>query len=83
LQLWTFAFLFVLSTTAFGATSSEITAKTSELAQKRAYPGGLDEEDLKVQEQLPEAVRKIDRRSVTNQIFKDNSLAAPEPVEDQ
>jgi hypothetical protein len=37
---------------------------------KRTYPGGADEEDLKVQPRLPEASLKTDARSIQKEVFK-------------
>ncbi len=37
---------------------------------KRTYPGGADEEDLKVQAHLPEAVQKTDSQVVTKEVYK-------------
>lgn len=46
-------------------------ASTSQsLTTKRAYPGGADEEDLRVQPTLPEAALKTDTRSVQREVFK-------------
>ena len=40
------------------------------LNTKRSYPGGADEEDLRVQTSLPEAGLKTDARSVQREVFK-------------
>ncbi len=37
---------------------------------KRNYPGGADEEDLRVQTTLPEALLKTDSRSVQREVYK-------------
>lgn len=37
---------------------------------KRAYPGGADEEDLRVQAQLPEAALKTDARSIQKDVYR-------------
>ncbi len=41
-----------------------------ERARKRLYPGGRDEEDLKVLASLPEAPRKTDTRSIQKEVYK-------------
>lgn len=40
------------------------------VAKRRAYAGGVDEDDLRVQEALPPAVRKTDPREMQRQVFK-------------
>ena len=37
---------------------------------KRTYPGGADEEDLRVQARLPEAVQKGEARSIQKDVYK-------------
>lgn len=37
---------------------------------KRSYPGGADEEDLQVQNHLPEAGLKTDSRSLQREVYK-------------
>lgn len=37
---------------------------------KRTYPGGADEEDLKVQSALPEAALRTDARGIQKEVFK-------------
>jgi hypothetical protein len=37
---------------------------------KRTYPGGMDEEDLQVQAQLPEAALKTDAHTVQRDVYK-------------
>ena len=39
-------------------------------ATKRAYPGGADEEDLRVQTALPEATLQTDARSLQRDVYK-------------
>lgn len=39
-------------------------------AAKRTYPGGSDEEDLKVLASLPEAAVRTDARSIQKEVFK-------------
>ncbi len=57
--------------------ASEITARRGEIvldnesAAQRLYRGGADEEDLVVLPSLPEALRKIDRRALEAQVFKE------------
>jgi hypothetical protein len=37
---------------------------------KRTYPGGADEEDLKVQTSLPEAALRTDTRGIQKEVYK-------------
>ena len=37
---------------------------------KRTYPGGADEEDLRVQATLPEAALRTDARSIQKEVYK-------------
>lgn len=37
---------------------------------KRTYPGGADEEDLRVQNKLPDAALKTDSRTLQREVFK-------------
>jgi hypothetical protein len=37
---------------------------------KRTYPGGADDEDLRVVSQIPEAAIRTDARSVQRQVYK-------------
>ena len=39
--------------------------------KKRMYPGGADEDDLKVMAALPEAMIKIDARSLQREVYKE------------
>ncbi|MGE0764589.1 MAG: hypothetical protein AB7N80_15040 [Bdellovibrionales bacterium] len=41
-----------------------------EKARKRLYPGGRDEEDLKVLASLPESIRKTDERVIQKDVYK-------------
>ena len=45
-------------------------AVPSTLNAKRTYPGGADEEDLRVLPALPEAALKADARSVQREVYK-------------
>ncbi|MCB0411523.1 MAG: hypothetical protein KDD22_03300 [Bdellovibrionales bacterium] len=47
-----------------------IDSSISEKARKRLYPGGRDEEDLKVQAQLSEPALKYDRRTVREEVLR-------------
>lgn len=40
------------------------------VAKKRSYPGGSDEEDLRVQAALPEAAMKTDSRTLQRDVYK-------------
>jgi len=37
---------------------------------KRTYPGGMDEEDLRVQSQIAEAPVRVDARSLQKEVYK-------------
>ena len=39
-------------------------------SSKRNFPGGVDEEDLRVQAYLPEAALKSDARSIQREVYK-------------
>lgn len=41
-----------------------------EKARKRLYPGGRDEEDLKVLAMLPEALKKTDDKTLQKEVYK-------------
>lgn len=45
-------------------------ASVAPISIQRPYPGGADEEDLRVQSSLPEAKLKVDARSVQREVFK-------------
>ena len=45
-------------------------ASVAPLTVKRTYPGGNDEEDLRVQSALPEASMRADTRGIQREIFK-------------
>ena len=38
--------------------------------KKKDYPGGADEEDLQVQDRLPEAMAKTDSHSIQKDVYK-------------
>lgn len=42
------------------------------VSKKRQYPGGADEEDLKVQDELKVPVAKTDRRSIEIQVLRNH-----------
>ncbi|NJM10426.1 MAG: hypothetical protein HC883_06140 [Bdellovibrionaceae bacterium] len=48
----------------------EPAAVTNALSPKRTYPGGADEEDLRVQTALPEAALRTDARSIQREVYK-------------
>lgn len=45
-----------------------VTAPT--FSPRRQYPGGVDEEDLRVQNNLPEATQQTDARVLQREVFK-------------
>jgi len=67
-------FILVLScATVFAVENSEfqpVDDSFADRARKRLYPGGVDHDDLKVQEQLPQALKKVDPKSVQKQVRK-------------
>jgi len=48
----------------------EPAALASTFSNKRTYPGGADEEDLRVQAALPEAALRTDARSIQRDVYK-------------
>lgn len=55
------------------ATDVEVDRDPSSLVTppvKRLYPGGVDEEDLKVQAAIPDAVVRTDARGIQKEVFK-------------
>lgn len=73
---FTIVLLSFLTLTAGAQDSAEIESERDPAAAtatptKRNYPGGADEEDLRVQAQLPEAAIKVDARSVQKNVFRE------------
>lgn len=67
--------IFVLALFGMAAAASELSAPMTPLSEiervrKRLYPGGRDEEDLKVLVALPEAMRKTDERVLQKEVYK-------------
>ena len=52
------------------ATVDRDPAAVQPLNTKRSYPGAQDEEDLRVQTQLPEAAMRADTRGMQREIYK-------------
>lgn len=66
-----FAFALIGWTTNASELSAPITPMSEiENVRKRLYPGGRDEEDLKVLAALPEAIRKTDERVLQKDVYK-------------
>ncbi len=68
-------FLLGLLLVNFAVSASEIIAPMTPLneierVRKRLYPGGRDEEDLKVMAALPESSRKTDERAIQKEVYK-------------
>jgi len=66
--------LFLVSGAVF-AQEEEVSRDPSSLiipsaSAKRTYPGGADEEDLKVQTSLPEAALRTDARGIQKEVYK-------------
>ena len=59
-----------LEESADGGREPAAVAPMQNAAGKRAYPGGADEEDLRVLPALPEAALKTDARSVQREVYK-------------
>jgi len=62
-------------------TISALGAPPTTASQQWIYPGSLDEEDLKVQEELPPPLQKIDRET-QNETAKNKLLKAEEKKTD-
>lgn len=70
---WLISLLILVS--AISSYASEISPNLTptaeiERSRKRLYPGGRDEEDLKVLASLPEAARKTDTKSIQKEVYK-------------
>jgi hypothetical protein len=75
MKYWLLALGFILSGASvwaddFAFESERDPAAVSYSAKKRNYPGGSDEEDLKVQSSLADAQVKTDSRSLQREVFK-------------
>ncbi len=69
---WTVIALFLVSASAL-ANDVEVDRDPSALVTppvKRLYPGGADEEDLKVQAAIPDAVVRTDARGIQKEVYK-------------
>ncbi len=69
---WTVLLIVMVSSTVF-AQENEIDRDPSSLITlpvKRLYPGGADEEDLKVQPAIPDAVVRTDARGIQKEVYK-------------
>lgn len=51
--------------------TTERDLEIQEIAEKRLYPGGADEEDLEVVERITEADIKVSRSSVEREVYKE------------
>ncbi len=49
---------------------SQMSGTSSNLNSSRTYPGGIDEEDLKVQEDMRNPVATVDRRTIEQRVLK-------------
>lgn len=72
---WIVIFGLVLSSVALAAEEEDVVRDPSSLvlpssSAKRTYPGGADEEDLKVLTSLPEAVVRTDARGIQKEVYK-------------
>ncbi len=68
-----------LSLLAVTAKAADAGKSFQEKAAKRLYPGGKDEEDLKVLSQVPEPALKVDRQTVQGSVMKSMSGQTTEP----
>jgi hypothetical protein len=77
---WIFGFLIAL---VFVVVSARVLAAATD-KKVRGYAGGTDEEDLKVQAELPVPPTKLDRKSIEQKALqnyaKKNGVNAPVPV---
>ena len=49
--------------------------------KSRSYPGGVDEEDLKVQVDMPTPIAGVDRRAIEERVLKSYTKKAEEKTE--
>ena len=68
--LLTGLFLFSLVTSASELVAPMTPLNEIERVRKRLYPGGRDEEDLKVLAALPESIRQTDERAIQQEVHK-------------
>lgn len=69
---WAAVLVLLLSISSF-ANENEIDRDPSALVTppvKRLYPGGTDEEDLKVQPSLPDVTVRTDARGIQKEVYK-------------
>jgi hypothetical protein len=71
--------VFLFSSWTAGAQETAVEQQFHEKALKRQYPGGRDEEDLKVMSQVPDPVVKVSKRTVEGQVLKSMSGQSSEP----
>lgn len=80
---WFFGFLIAVVLVAI---SAEVLAVEGD-KKNRAYPGGVDEDDLKVQPELPTPPLKLDRRTLEQRalqgLLKKDSSTTSKPEERQ
>jgi hypothetical protein len=91
MKTWSFTFLFALIFTACAwaaAATPNSSAQTENKtgARVRSYPGGRDEEDLRVQDVLVTPTARIDRKSLDSKVIKETNGKSDEdddqPVEE-
>jgi hypothetical protein len=72
MKLLAFSLIFFFPGAVFASEIIEPLTPMSEIekVRKRLYPGGRDEEDLKVLAALPEATRKTDERAIQKEVYK-------------
>lgn len=63
-----------------GASELEDVSRAPAASKTRGYPGGTDEEDLRVQPQLVVPVRRLDAKGIQAQVLKTNGRS--EVIED-
>ena len=68
--LWALQLVASKSSLASELSSPVAAPEDIERARKRLYPGGKDEEDLKVIAVMPEAPRKMDEKLVQKEVYK-------------
>lgn len=70
MKTWITLVCLVFSVLAQASELSPTPLSEIERVRKRLYPGGRDEEDLKVLASLPEAMRKTDERVIQKDVYK-------------
>ncbi|MCB0419892.1 MAG: hypothetical protein KDD61_02800 [Bdellovibrionales bacterium] len=54
----------------------------SERARSKRYPGGIDDEDIQVQDELPAVIQKVEKADIEKKVY-DNLLETKEEKKSQ